>query len=81
MITVEHLVKFVCEFITLESVSRQHYPAEGKNCTIHIGVKDATAEFPARKLFFHMGVHMFYLEIHIFGLDTHMLAFCPNKIV
>lgn len=51
----EHLVKFVCEFITLESVGRQHYPAEGKNRTIHVGIKNATAEFPARKPFFPYG--------------------------
>lgn len=48
-------MKFVCEFITLESVGRQHYPAERKNCTIHIGIKNATAEFPARKPFFPYG--------------------------
>lgn len=82
MITMEHFVKFACEFITLEPISTQHYYAEGKNCTIHIGIKNATTEFLARKpYFFHMGIHMFYLEIHIFGLDTHMLAFCPSKIV
>ena len=78
-------MKFVCEFITFESVGRQCYSAEGKKKKerkpTHTGIKNATAEFPARKPFFHMGIHMFYLEIHIFGLDTHMLAFCPNKVV
>ena len=54
-------MKFVCEFITFESVGRQCYSAEGKkkknkkkNPT-HIGIKNATAEFPARKPFFPYG--------------------------
>lgn len=56
MITVEHFVKFACEFITFGSVGRQRYSAEGKKKhTTHIGIKNATAEFPARKPFFPYG--------------------------
>lgn len=52
-------MKFVCEFITFESVGRQCYSAEGKKKKerkpTHTGIKNATAEFPARKPFFPYG--------------------------
>lgn len=66
MITMEHFVKFACEFITLEPISTQHYYAEGKNCTIHIGIKNATTEFLARKPFFSIWVSICFILKSIF---------------